>query len=363
MPRALRAGDFDYPLDPGQIAQTPAERRDRARLMRLGRADRQIHHHRFADLPRLLRDNDLLVLNDTRVLPAKFVCRRRSGGRIDGLFLSEPAAGRWLVLLRNAGCCRIGEELELRGAERVRLGLLRRLGGGRWEVGLRTNESPLASAQDVLERAGRTPLPPYIRRDADRTRAADSIDRERYQTVYARRAGAVAAPTAGLHFTETLLGALRAKGVELVNLTLHVGEGTFAPVQDDDLSRHRMHAEWYDLPAATADAVRRARSAGRRVVAVGTTSVRVIEAVAAEHGDLRAANGWTDLFLYPPAEFRVTDALVTNFHLPRSTLVMLVAAFCSPGGTDGRDMILHAYAEAARRGYRFYSYGDAMLIE
>jgi len=219
--------------------------------------------------------------------------------------------------------------------------------------------SPPRDAVEVLAAAGRAPLPPYIRRDADA--ADDRADRQRYQTVYAERAGAVAAPTAGLHFTAALLDRLAEAGIERTAVTLHVGLGTFRTVKSDDLAEHVMHEEWYDLPAAAAAAVNAARNEHRRVVAVGTTSVRVLE-TAARSGGVRQSSDWTDLFLYPPAEFFVTDALLTNFHLPRSTLLMLAAAFCSPGGTEGLAMLLDAYAEAQQMGYRFYSYGDAMLI-
>ncbi|MFW6133811.1 MAG: tRNA preQ1(34) S-adenosylmethionine ribosyltransferase-isomerase QueA [Planctomycetota bacterium] len=351
----LTTQDFDYPLDPARIAQHPLQRRDAARLMCLHRADGRVAHHVFGELPGLLRSGDLLVLNDTRVVPARFVVSRRTGGRIEGLFLHVVAPGRWEVLLRGAGRCRTGETLGFDADPSVRMRLAEALDDGRYVVEV----GPPAPAEQLLDRLGTTPLPPYIRREGgDR----DAHDRRQYQTVYADRPGAVAAPTAGLHFTDELLDRLAAAGVRTARLTLHVGLGTFAPVKTDRLDAHPMHAEWYELPPAAADAVAAARRDARRVVAVGTTSVRVLESVAARRGEIRPGSGWTDLFLYPPAEFRVVDALLTNFHLPRSTLLMLVAAFCDPGRTRGVDMILDAYAEAQRGGYRFYSYGDAMLI-
>ena len=362
-PTALQASDFDYPLDPARIAQSPPADRDRARLLVLNRSTGQTAHRRFSDLPGLLRDGDLMVVNDTRVVPAKFFCRRQTGGRIEGLFLSEPRPGRWLAMLKNAGRCHGGEVLRLRGADDVQLRLAENRGQGQWLLDVLAADAPAPDAEEILHRAGATPLPPYIRRPADGAREADDVDRRRYQTVYAAQNGAVAAPTAGLHFTEPLLAELRRKGVRIAAVTLHVGLGTFAPVKTDDLAAHAMHREWYQMPAETARALNQARADGRRIVAVGTTSVRVLETLAAAGDEFRPADGWTDLFLYPPAEFRAVGALITNFHLPRSTLVMLVAAFCTPGRTDGRDMILETYAEAARRGYRFYSYGDAMLIE
>jgi len=351
---ALRTDDFDYQLPAELIAQAPASRRDRCRLMLLERATGRASHHLFSDLPKLLRPGDVLVLNDTRVIPARFECRRRTGGRVEGLFLRELAPGRWEVMLRGAGRCKPGERLSLLGAADVTATLSADRGAGLWEIAI----APTRPAEELLERIGRTPLPPYIRRPGPLT---DPQDRQAYQTVYARRPGAVAAPTAGLHFTGELLAQLRAGGMELVWVTLHVGLGTFAPVKADRVEDHRMHAEWYELPPATAEALASARAEGRRIVAVGTTSVRVLETVAAT-GPFRPASGWTELFIHPPAEFRAVDALLTNFHLPRSTLLMLVAAFCSPGSTEGIRTILAAYAEAVQRRYRFYSYGDAMLI-
>ena len=362
MPKTLRAGDFDYPLDAERIAQRPTDRRDESRLMVLSRPEGRIRHRGFADLAELLRDDDLLVLNDTRVIPAKFRCRRGTGGQVEGLFLREPQPGRWEALLKNAGRCKAGELLSRPGAAGLGVRLRRRVAEGLWELDLETDQPQVPSAAEVLDAVGRTPLPPYIRRPAAAA-ADDPADRTRYQTVYADRPGAVAAPTAGLHFTEHLLADLRGRGVEVARLTLHVGPGTFAPVKTEDLSAHHMHAEWYRLPAETASALNRARRHGRRIVAVGTTSLRVLETLAKEELPFKPARGWTELFLYPPAQFHATDALLTNFHLPRSTLVMLVAAFCSPGRTDGRDIILGAYAEAARLQYRVYSYGDALLIE
>jgi S-adenosylmethionine:tRNA ribosyltransferase-isomerase len=396
---AVRASDFDYPLDEALIAQEPLARRDQSRLMVLRRADRRVEHHVFSELPALLRAGDVMVLNTTAVIPAKFACRRKTGGRVEGLFLRERAVGEWEVMLRGAGRCRGGEELPMEGTGDVSLRLVEDLGEGRWRVAV----APPAGAMEVLGKFGATPLPPYIRR---RGPDREEADRPRYQTVYASVPGAVAAPTAGLHFTPELLRRLEEAGVQLAKVTLHVGTGTFLPVKSEDLSHHAMHSEWYDLPATAADLLNAARREGRRIVAVGTTSVRVLETawhgsqgrsahpaepclaatqrgacVSGEHGantlpsgsplngidghatPFTPQSGWTDIFIYPPYEFRAVDALVTNFHLPRSTLLMLVAAFCSPGSTDGIGMILAAYEQAAQLRYRFYSYGDAMLIE
>ncbi len=351
---ALTASDFDYDL-PGQlIAQEPAHPRDSSRLMVLDRRSGRRGHHVFTDLPGLLRPGDLLVVNDTRVVAARFACRRATGGRIEGLLLRERSIGTWEVMLKGAGRCRLGEELTVCGDDAVGLTLSANAGAGIWTVEVR----PAEGAAELLDRVGKTPLPPYIRRPG---KMADAEDRLAYQTAYAACPGAVAAPTAGLHLTDAVLAALAAGGVERRSVTLHVGLGTFAPVKVEDLARHPMHEEWYEITQPTADAVDAARASGRRIVAVGTTSVRVLESAAAA-GPPGARQGWTDLFIRPPAEFRAVDALLTNFHQPRSTLLMLVAAFCSPGSTDGVGVILDAYAEAVRLGYRFYSYGDAMLI-
>ncbi len=382
------SSDFEYPLDAALIAQQPLARRDESRLMVLSRRTGQTELRVFADLPLLLRPGDLLVVNNTRVIPARFFCRRASGGRIEGLFLrqmqqprqhsdgQESPLGEWVVLLKGANRCRIGERLELVGGGAVELELLANQGEGQWLVA----SLPPALAAEVLAKAGQTPLPPYIRRAAgagaaseegDRHRqmaagpvpVSEQADRDRYQTVYAAADGAVAAPTAGLHFTPELLASISDGGVETAAVTLHVGLGTFLPVKVENLAEHRMHSEWYEMPAATASALNAAREAHRRIVAVGTTSARVLESVVTPNGHFEAKSGWTDIFLYPPANFRATDALITNFHLPRSTLLMLVSAFCCPGGTGGIEMIRTAYTRASAERFRFFSYGDAMLIE
>lgn len=353
---ALKTADFDYPLDSTLIAQHPSARRDQSRLLVLRRRDGRLIDQVFSELPQVLKAGDLLVLNDTAVIPARFLCRRAGGGRVDGLFLREMSQGHWEVMLRNAGRCRRGEKLAVESSQEAVVELGKRLGEGRYELTV----SPSRPALDLLGEFGLPPLPPYIRRTAGEHAAED---RQRYQTVYAARPGAVAAPTAGLHFTQELLDALAAKGIHTVPVTLHVGVGTFAPVKAEGPGGHRMHAEWYELPAATASAVQAARREGRRIVAVGTTSLRVLESAGGAAGELVPGSGWTELFLYPPAWFGVVDGLITNFHLPRTTLLMLVAAFCSPGDQNGLETVRAAYAHASARRYRFYSYGDAMLIE
>ncbi len=337
---------WTYDLPDRLVAQHPCADRDGARLLVVSRSDAGLRHHVFRDLPDLLSPGDLLVLNDTRVLPARLVGRRSAtGGKWEALFLGETAGRCWELLGRTRGRPSDGEVVLVEPGP-LPLRLLGRTPEGRW---LARPEAP-GSTPELLERHGRVPLPPYVRKGV-----ADEPDRERYQTVFARRAGAVAAPTAGLHFTPELLDRLRERGVGHAFVTLHVGPGTFQPIKVDDVSRHRMHREWGELPAATVEAVAGCRARGGRVVAVGTTSVRVLETVAAS-GPLRPWSGETDLYIYPPYEFRAVDALVTNFHLPRTTLLLLVSAFA------GGELTRRAYHTAVEHEYRFYSYGDAMLI-
>jgi S-adenosylmethionine:tRNA ribosyltransferase-isomerase len=338
--------DFDLPVR--LIAQQPCDRRDHSRLLLVRRHDRTLSHHHFHELPTLLSANDLLVVNDTRVLPARLIGRRQSGGRWEGLFISSRADGTGEMLCK--GRLRSGEVVvvEPRSEEQepVELRLIARTGAGRWQV-VPLCDKDLAK---ILDEYGHVPLPPYIRKGRDRLE-----DRQRYQTVYARHAGAIAAPTAGLHFTPELLERLQTMGISTSPLTLHVGLGTFQPIQDDDYTRHDMHEEWGRLPQETVQAIAVCRQRQGRVVAVGTTSVRVLETVAAA-GDLQPWSGSTNLFIYPPYNFAVTDALLTNFHLPRSTLLLLVGAFA------GVDLLEKAYRAAIAEEYRFFSYGDAMLI-
>jgi S-adenosylmethionine:tRNA ribosyltransferase-isomerase len=353
----VRPEDFDYALPERLIAQTPAVRREDARLLVLDRRTGAVSHRGVSDLPVLLAPGDLLVVNDTRVVPARLFARRASGGRVE-LLLLEPAPAdaprAWTALLRANRPPKPGETLALAAPDAPAapaLRLLARRADGPWVV------EPLgADLPALMARHGEMPLPPYIERAERDPRAA--LDRERYQTVFAREPGAVAAPTAGLHLTEALLAQARARGVELAAVTLHVGAGTFLPVSAARLEDHRMHAESYDVPAATAAAVRAAKSRGARVAAVGTTAVRALEAAAlgSPDGLPQPGAGRTDLYVLPGFRFRVVDALLTNFHLPRSTLLCLVSAFA------GRERVLAAYAEAVAREYRFFSYGDAMWI-
>jgi S-adenosylmethionine:tRNA ribosyltransferase-isomerase len=345
----VRTDDLDYDLPPELIAQEPPPSREDARLLVLPRASGPLSHRGISDLPDLLRPGDLLVVNDTRVIPARLLAHRATGGRAEVFLLGPTAtAGVWTALVRAGGSLRAGEDLEVDAIEDA-VQLIDRVGPGTWLVRGRDSDVIV-----LMERAGRMPLPPYIRRTADDARNA--MDRERYQTIYASEPGAVAAPTAGLHLTEELLARLAARGVARATVTLHVGLGTFKPIESDTVEAHAMHEERYEVPEETAAAVARTRAAGGRVVAVGTTSVRTLESAADLDGVIQAGRGTTSLFISPGYRFKAVDALLTNFHLPRSTLIVLVSAFAE------RERVLAAYREAAACRYRFYSYGDAMLL-
>ncbi|MFO0973423.1 MAG: tRNA preQ1(34) S-adenosylmethionine ribosyltransferase-isomerase QueA [Phycisphaerae bacterium] len=347
----MRTDALDYDLPAELIAQHPAAPRDAARLMVVERANGAIRHAIVRELPALLNAGDALVVNDSRVLPARFFLRRRTGGRVGGLFLRELAPGRWAVLLAGGG--RLGERETLafeRGQAEATV--VARLGRGEFELGI----EPARPAATMLDAIGVAPLPPYIRRSADASRSEGLRDRFDYQTVYAREPGSAAAPTAGLHFTPELLAALGGSGVTVAAVTLHVGLGTFQPIEVEDLADHAMHVERYEVSAATAAAIAAARRGGGRVVAVGTTAARVIESTAGADGVPRAGAGETSILIQPPYRWRGVDCLMTNFHLPRSTLLALVYAF------GGMELMRAAYATAIGERYRFYSFGDAMLI-
>lgn len=344
--------DYDYDLPEVLIAQSPAEKREQSRLLHLNRKSGALSHHRFSDITELLDPSDLLVVNDTRVIPARLYGKKATGGKIELLIINYPDAaaakegGRFECecLIRASRAPRPGTELDF-GPELQ--GLVKDFSNSRFTVEFRS----AAAFDKILESRGEMPLPPYIRRPEQ------AADRTRYQTVYAREKGAVAAPTAGFHFTEGLLAALRKKGIEIAAVTLHVSYGTFMPVRVGDIREHPMHSEAYSISETAAQSVNRAKSEGRRVVAVGTTSVRTLEYAADAAGRIVPHSGSCDLFIYPGYTFKAVDAMITNFHLPRSTLLMLVSAFA------GKERVFAAYDEAIRHGYRFYSYGDAMLID
>jgi S-adenosylmethionine:tRNA ribosyltransferase-isomerase len=347
----MNVSDFAYDLPPRLIAQAPAASRDGSRLLVLDRRTGTTVHAEVRDLPRLLRRGDLLVLNNTKVFPARLLGRRvPTGGTVECLLVGRLDADRWEALMHPGQKLRPGGRVVFSGGERRLNGeVLERRFYGRRVIRLWTDDG--SAVDEAIDEIGHVPLPPYIRRPDE------PADRERYQTVFARVRGSVAAPTAGLHLTEALLHRLAEAGVERVEITLHVGYGTFKPVRSETVEQHTVDAERFDIGPDQASAISRALAEQRRVIAVGTTTTRALESAAkAGSSRLQAVSGWTDLFIYPGFTFRVVSGLVTNFHLPRSSLLMLVSAFA------GRDQTLSAYREAVRLGYRFYSYGDAMLI-
>jgi S-adenosylmethionine:tRNA ribosyltransferase-isomerase len=355
----VRTAAFHYDLPPELIAQTPAERRDGSRLLVLRRADGAVAHRAFPDLLEYLRPGDALILNDSRVIPARLRARKPdSGGQVEVLLGEECGRNDWWVMLKPGKRVRPGTRLEFYrpdGSSAPFHATVR----AKSDDGLyRLAFAGVPEIQAALDGVGEVPLPPYIARP-DGPRAEDD---GRYQTIFARQPGSVAAPTAGLHFTRELLDQARASGVRVGFVTLHVGLGTFAPIKTTEVAAHRMHEEGFELPGETVDLIHATQRGGGRVVAVGTTTVRVLESAAAAGSPLAAGRGRTGIFIYPPFRFRVVDALLTNFHLPESTLLMLVSAFAAPGEERGRELVLAAYAEAVVRRYRFFSYGDAMLI-
>jgi len=356
----VRTADFNFDLPPELIAQHPAPQRDESRLLVLSRAGGNVEHRHTRDLPGVFRAGDVLVLNNSRVIPARLRgANARTGGKFEILLLEEKAANDWWVMLRPGKSARVGTQIifhDNRQMTRICATVVEVNDAGHRR--LQFSGTPNISRE--LDRLGEVPLPPYITR-ANPDEMGE--DKERYQTIYARTDGSVAAPTAGLHFTVKLLDEIRARGVKICFVTLHIGPGTFAPVKTETLAAHKMHEERFELGEETAHAVNEAKSTGRRVFAVGTTTMRVLESIAAgNNGKLNVYKGRTHIFIYPPFQFQIVDALLTNFHLPCSTLLMLVGAFAAPGETRGREMVLSAYAEAIRKRYRFFSYGDAMLI-
>lgn len=339
----MKKSDFYFELPQELIAQTPLERRDASRLMLLDKYTGETGHRHFYELPEFLRPRDCLVLNDSRVLPARLFGNRESGGAVEVLLLRELGKNKWECLTRPGRKTRPGTELSFGDGE---------LAGTVLDVvsdGKRVIEFKYEGIfLEVLERLGRMPLPPYIK--------AELKDRERYQTVYSREPGSAAAPTAGLHFTMPLLEKISAMGVKVCYVTLHVGLGTFRPVKEDEITEHEMHSEFCIVPEDTARIITQTKRSGGRVVCVGTTSCRTLESFAADDGSMEAQSGWTNIFIYPGYRFKCVDALVTNFHLPESTLIMLVSALA------GRENVLAAYREAVEEKYRFFSFGDAMLI-
>ncbi len=340
----MKTSDFEYELPEELIAQTPVEPRDHSRLMVVNRRDGQIYDRHFYDLPQYLRAGDALVINETRVLPARLLGEREGGGACEVLLLKQLSPKRWETLVRP------GKKLKPGAVVRFGGGLLKGIIDQPTEAGGRIVDFECEGVfEETLDKLGQMPLPPYIHEQLR--------DPERYQTVYARELGSAAAPTAGLHFTPELLDAIRAMGVEIIPILLHVGLGTFRPVKVENIEEHKMHSEFYSVSEQAAARINAIKAGGGRIVAVGTTSVRTLESAAVQKGVVAAGSGWTDIFIRPGYEFRLVDALITNFHLPGSTLLMLVSALM------GRESALKAYARAVEKRYRFFSFGDAMLIK
>ena len=349
----MNVSDFDFELPPGLIAQEPAAVRGGSRLLSLDRASGRVSHHQFSELPSLLRAGDLLVVNDTRVFPARLIGTREPGGGAAECFLVRPLEDDvWIALVHPGQRLKEGSRMRFKATAKA-IALHAEVVGmhfhGRRTVKLTTEDG--SPVRDAIDAVGHVPLPPYIKRDDT------AGDRERYQTVYARERGSIAAPTAGLHFTPELFSALDAKGVSRAMITLHVGYGTFQPVRVDRVEDHQVEPEWYEVSADAAAALTRAKREGRRIIAVGTTTTRTLESLKIDpDGSVSPGRGETSLFIHPGHVFRLVSGMVTNFHLPKSSLLMLVSAF------GGREHVLAAYREAVSKGYRFYSYGDAMVI-
>ncbi len=340
----MKKTDFDFYLPEELIAQTPLEKRDASRLLVLDKATGALEHRHFYELPEFLNEGDCLVLNNSRVLPARLIGTRESGGAVELVLLRDLGEGRWECLSRPGRKTKPGTKLVFGGGELSAEVESVAEGGNRI---VRFDYDGIFL--EVLERLGKMPLPPYIKEELD--------DPERYQTVYSRELGSAAAPTAGLHFTQELLDQIAAKGVKICYVTLHVGLGTFRPVKEDDIEQHEMHSEFCIVPEETARTITETKRRGGRVIAVGTTSCRTLESFANEDGTVNPSSGWTDIFIYPGYRFKCIDALVTNFHLPESTLIMLVSALA------GREHVLNAYRIAVEERYRFFSFGDAMFIK
>lgn len=367
----MRTSDFDYELPEELIAQTPALNRQDSRLLVLPRNGDELQHRRFHELPSFLRPGDLLILNNSRVIPARVRgVKEASGGQVEFLLHEEVDLNVWWTMARPAKRLHPDTMIRLLNLRQEpspwRLKSLEKNSDGHLKAQAFHDTDPSARLLDQLDSIGEWPLPPYIQRAGSGQDPRDDLDSERYQTVYAKEAGSVAAPTAGLHFTPELLDGIRVMGVEIGYVTLHVGVGTFAPVKSETLEGHTMHEERFEISGETLDRIRSAKVEGRRVIAVGTTSMRTLESVTEQQlNEVGQAGlrGRTKIFIYPPHDFRWVDGLITNFHLPQSTLLMLVSAFMKPGEKDlGREQVLAAYREAVSQGYRFFSYGDAMFI-
>tara|TARA_B100002052_G_scaffold51178_1_gene44305 strand:+ start:133 stop:1188 length:1056 start_codon:yes stop_codon:yes gene_type:complete len=345
--KKYKLGDFDYPLPKKYIAQYPGDKRDQSKLMVVNRKEKTIEHKKFSNIANYLRKNDLLILNNTKVFPARlFATKDRTDAKVEVFLLRELAENLWEVMVRPARKVRIGNKLVFT-PKLVCDVIDNTVSGGRV---VRFESESQTELHSIIDRIGTSPLPPYITRDPEPS------DKKRYQTVYATERGAVAAPTAGLHFTQGLLSKLEKKGVKIEYITLHIGLGTFRPVQVEDLNRHQMDSEYFEVSPSTAMAINEARKKHRKIVAVGTSTIRALETVVVSGFMVSPKRGWTDKFIYPPYDYKMVDAMVTNFHMPKSTLMMMVTAFADI------ELLKKAYREAKKHNYRFLSYGDAMII-
>lgn len=345
----MLVSEFDYILPEELIAQKPAGRRTQSKMMVLDKSEKTINHKHFYDIVDYLGENDVLVLNNTKVIPARLFGNKTTGAHVEVFLLKEIESKKWEALLKPSKRINPGNEIKI--SDELSIKTLSRLDGGKWIIEL----SYEGNIYEILGRVGNVPLPPYIERKMG-SEKLKKLDYKRYQTVFAKNAGSVAAPTAGLHFTKDILKKLRAKGVKICYVTLNVGLGTFRPVKCDDVEEHKMDVETFEITNKTAKVINNAKAEGKNIVAVGTTSVRTLETCFQKFGEIKACHDSSQLFIYPPYEFKVVDKLITNFHLPKSTLIMLVSAFA------GRDFVFDAYEEAIKNSYRFYSYGDCMFI-
>ena len=346
----MLSSDFDYVLPEELIAQFPSEKRDESSLMVLDKQNKTVEHKKFFNIVDFLDKNDVLVLNNTRVSPARLFGKKSTGARIEIFLLEKKTENKWEVLIKPSKRVSAGTIIEF--SEELKAKIIERLPNDKWLVEFIFE----GIFNEILSKIGNIPLPPYIERQLT-DEAIKKLDFERYQTVYAQNPGSVAAPTAGLHFTEEILEKLRQKAVEVCYVTLNVGLGTFRPVKTENILDHKMDREFYEIPETTAEVINKAKAQGKNIVAVGTTTVRTLESAFQKNGEISETSGWSQMFIYPGYKFNVTDKLITNFHLPKSTLLMLVSALA------GKDFILEVYKEAIEKKYRFYSYGDCMFIK
>lgn len=346
----MNTSDFDYVLPEELIAQFPVEKREESRMLVLDKSNKTLEHKHFFDVTDYFDENDILVLNNTKVIPARLFGKKETGAKIEVFLLKDLKNGDWNVLIKPSKRIRVGDIIKI--SDNFLITAKERLEEGQWVVNIDSGEN---SPYDLIREFGNIPLPPYIERKMA-SEERKTLDYERYQTVYAQNEGSVAAPTAGLHFTDEILERLKAKGVTVCYVTLNVGLGTFRPVKCEDIKDHKMDSEEFEISSQTAEIIRAGKKAGKRITAVGTTSVRTLETAFKQFGEIRECKSQSTLFIYPPYEFKVVDRLITNFHLPKSTLIMLVSALA------GKDFIFDAYRQAVENKYRFYSYGDCMFV-